>query len=503
MIQNNSVSQSVSTALVLAEKGFTVNPKPNTILENLVRITNDQLISSELIGVYGDNDQFQRNSNVLDTSELEAFGSIMETLTNGTIDSPSKHDAALTELGHTLCKSILNHISFAKNVVKPLAVDYAEKVIAYLESFTPPEASSQFNIRVLDMPKPLEDVGFQDLISVYKDRSAIIPSNSIQLGQKTEEELMSLLMTRDSVVDQGIVEWLTTKNEPAFLTTIWNSFFLDSKENIISTNYITYEQINKLDVFAKADYYLAIFLLANKLFTEVDATSTGMSLPDYKNLVAETRNYSGVSLVQAYSFVKNYDVLKTIVIRVDEDRKEADVYGINYRDWLSAGGNIETVFGLIVSGIKANTRPMIDKMSAELASSWNRYVILTNTTNKSKTLEYFKNALNIFFTELMNELTEEEMEFVNQTSGYKDKVKEYLDEQISEVNPTSMNDVYITCLKVICRARFYYTDAEKILLDINELAAANPGSDIREIAFLSICNYIADYCSDMMVLTVD
>ena len=78
MIQNNSVSQSVSTASVLAEKGFTVNPKPNTILENLVRITNDHLISSEMIGVYGDNGQFQRDTNALDKAELEVFGNVMD-----------------------------------------------------------------------------------------------------------------------------------------------------------------------------------------------------------------------------------------------------------------------------------------------------------------------------------------------------------------------------------------------------------------------------------------
>ena len=48
-------------------------------------------------------------------------------------------------------------------------------------------------------------------------------------------------------------------------------------------------------------------------------------------------------------------------------------------------------------------------------------------------------------------------------------------------------------MKVLCRSRFAYTDAEEFLTNMNEAGAANPGLDPREAALPALIELITDF----------
>jgi hypothetical protein len=53
-------------------------------------------------------------------------------------------------------------------------------------------------------------------------------------------------------------------------------------------------------------------------------------------------------------------------------------------------------------------------------------------------------------------------------------------------------------LHIICQCRFYYTEAEFILSEIEEIGKQNPGIDVREAALIATINYLVDYLCDQI-----
>ena len=501
MIEKNSVSQSVSNALQFAELGFTVHPKPNTVLEALVRTTNDNIVVGAMI--VGDNP----NKSFIETSDFEAYGDFLEFATKGKEENSeyirSQHDCILDEVEQDICKAVSNHLSFAKNIVKPLVIEYTEKLIVDLEAYKPKDPASDFDIKVLDLPKPLIDLSFVDTLKMYQDKTAMIPTSYPKTKDISDEDLYKLVLTNDSVVDQSIVSWLSEKTETGFLRNVWRSFFLDAAEDTTKDPLMTFNSVNSSDHFSKADYLLAIFLIANKMFDEVLDNNANISLNDYKLIIADIRNYSGTVLLNTINFIKNYDVLSTLVIKTDEPNKAIYVYGEVYREWVRTGGNLETLFGLIITGDRSTSKASVNSVVEGMQTAFKRYVYISSSNNKAKSLDFFKYAIVRNFNELMQTLTTEEQEFSDTNNNYSGKVTEYLNELVKTVTYKDMEDINNLCLKIICRSRFYYTDAEDILTYINEACEINKGIDIRDAALISAIKYCTNYVADQLMISKD
>lgn len=497
MILENSVTQSMSTAISLAEKGYTVYCNSNTVLESLVRVTNDSLAITDAVQVVG-------NRPFIESIELDDFCSFIANAVSGS-DGPSKHDLEMDGCLDVLIKSVLNHINFCKNIVNPLVIDYTNSVIKYLDTYKFPDAASQFNIRVTDLPKPLYDTSFVEELSIYKDRSEIEPKEFPKLPSKNVDEIIELMMTRDSILDQAIVEWLSNiPNKDELLLTVWNSFFLSPNEtSVINTNYISYPKLKYLNVFVKADYYLVVYLLANKLVSVVDSNLTNISLTEYQNIINDTKRYAGICLVNAIKYVSNYDVLKTVITDTNIKAKEVTVYGVNYNAFIEKGGKAETILGALVSDSGRMSISSLDTDIVKLTDEWNRYVTLTNTSNRNKTLDCFKDGLEKCFFDLMNSLSETEKEFINSNADYNDIVRADFKEQLENILQRDMENIYITCMKLLCRARFYYTDSEMILMDMYEVINSGTNVNAREAALIATINYVCNYVTDQMSIVKD
>lgn len=478
MIQKESILTAIGFAELLSANNQIVVAKPSTVLAEMVKRTNDDILA---------------------TSDLDVFAGDVEHMTSGTLDAPSQHDIYSDEVIDQISKAVLNHINFAKNIVKPLVVDYAEGVMQYLQNFQYPSACDQFNVIVADLPELLEDEAFIDSLKKYTGKTILKPETMPSLARKAPEELLTLMLTGDREADQAITSWYTRLGNDFFMNLWENLFRADQPERAI-LSYVGYDDILGYDVFERADYALAIYLLANKLFDVVDEGVEGVNLNAYRNIMAETRDFGAAILTNIIARVDGFEKTKLLVVASDATKQQIKVYGKVYRNWLASGGCVETILGLIVSGRAVTTQVAVDEIRPYLLETWKTHSAFFTAAESNKRFDYFKDALVVKFKEIMQSLTAEEREFTDSTTDYMIAVDRRFIEELAKLRSADMEDVYSVALKLVCRARFYYTDAESILTDIVEIAKINPNVDVREAALVATINYVADYVAAQMTV---
>src|ERR1035437_5080020 len=119
MIRASSVTMAISNSIALAQDGISLSTSPGTVLDGLVSITNSSM------------DVFSKylTDTPTDTDEYAYFASMLESLTTGTMESPSTHSLAMDGINHAVGRSLATHMGAVRNVIMPLCIDYSELVI--------------------------------------------------------------------------------------------------------------------------------------------------------------------------------------------------------------------------------------------------------------------------------------------------------------------------------------------------------------------------------------
>lgn len=482
MIQKESVHSAIALAELYAEKHLVVAAKPSTLMSELVSRTNyDVLADSE------------------DDKDYSVFANNIEIMSTGDINTPSLHDQYIDQAIEGISNAVKAHISFAKNIVKPIVIDVAEGTTAYLREFRYPQAADKFCVCVVDVPELLEDEDFVSTLEIYKNKSPIKPDVMPSLGEKTQEELLGLLLTGDKEADEALTIWYTRLGT-GFFSNVWENLFRDNQPNRAINTLVTYDDILGYDIFERADYALAVYMMARKLFDELDPSATNVNLVGYQNIIAQTRDFAGCVLYNVIERARSFESTKIMVINTDARNQSVKVYGKVYRPWLQNGGCSEAMLGLIVSGRSLTTMYSVDELKQQLLDTWKTHSAFFMAAENNKRFDYFKDALKIKFNEVMNDLSDIEKEYIEQRPNYLQDVQTQLDAELDKLTPQDADDVYMAALKVVCRSRFGYTQAESILGDIVEASLLNKDVDVREAALIATANYVVDFIVDQLTL---
>lgn len=405
----------------------------------------------------------------------------------------SKHSVLADAYIKDIANAVNTHISFARNVVKPIVLDFATAYQEFKQNYTPATAESTFEIVKCGIPSVLKDESFLDSIQIYKDKAAVEPSTRLSLTVKSVEELQTMVLTGQARVDKLIVEWLSNKEE-GFLTKAYNQYFSKTVESDVA-----YKSTADLDTFEKADTHLAIYLLACKLYNDVQEVE-GLSLAAYKTIMQEIRDYAGTVLAQSATRVAGLINSQTLVLSSDERERKIKVNAELYSDWLNAGGKPETILGLAISGQKVNTIPMIDQKTKEWQSAWDSYSLYSATVEKNNYFGNVKLFIRSQFDSVIKTLDQTEIDYAAKNPSYGPTIVKLMNEYLDGLKASDLEDVYGIALNVIARIRFFYTASYDILSDIHEASKVNPNIDVREAALLAAINYVSDYVADQIQL---
>jgi hypothetical protein len=155
----------------------------------------------------------------------------------------------------------------------------------------------------------------------------------------------------------------------------------------------------------------------------------------------------------------------------------------------------------LLSGKRLFNKIAIDEEVNELKQRWHTYVLFHNAAENNRSFDMFKDILRVQFEAGLGGIMEGEKSFIDKTPHYFDIIRSKFENELKALKADSMQCLDTAALKLICRSRFYYTQAEAILMDIQQAAAVNPEIDVREAALLATINYVTDYVADQLTLT--
>lgn len=485
MINKDTAASAIQLALSLASDNKVVSAVVGTPLANLVSLT----IAANRFSTVDSLDDCDLST----TNEfLLGNASTLEHTTSGAGDILSNHDIALDSYIVSISSSVRNHISFAKNVVAPAVLSMANEVIGMMDAKK--SALSDFNIEVRDLPSPMVNGGFEDIVSKYSNKNRFTPENKLRLGIMTFDELAELIQTGSAAYDKTVAEWLATKPAQCW-TNLWCNVFMGQScerecDNFDIENLFT-------DNKKYIDEALFIHLVARKLLSSPPENS-GLSLTRFKEIIVQLLAFTAEKLTSSLKLSGDNYKAGVLVIELNRNNKKVVVNGSVYREWIATGGTNEVLLGLLVTNDNFFGKTKIDANRQNYLDSWNTYENMSKITEQNKSFTNFKQYLTICFGNSMKTVSDIEVDTVSALPMVSENIVKYFSDNMKMVSIKDMSDVHDICLKLMCRSRFYYTDAEKILRGINEAIKVSPSIDVRQAALLSMIEYVVDYIVDQM-----
>jgi len=484
VIKSSTFGLAVNAAVSFSSSGKTLVPQTNTVLQELVRLS---VPSSDYVPE--------------SQEHLLAYGDMLEATTQGSVDNPSEHDKYSDGLVHDLSKLVNSHISYARNVVKPVMLGFAEKLQCFTEQLelkSKEVGLGRYEIIEKYVPDLLRDESFLDTLKRFDNGRLLEPEANKQLlcASRTHDELLQLLSTGSNRFDEMIGKLVA--NLPSnMLESVWNSNFTKNNQG----NYIPLTSINSKNIYERLEVALLVYLFANKIYDDVQEQEVSMALPVYRDAVNQIREYAGSVIV--FSLKKAVLNSQGKVIIIESNERQIFVNGDLYRTWVQNGGKPEIILGSVISSSQYATPPAIteealNEKADQFARNYESYRTYLTVSENSKKIDHLKNYIKIEVLQGLGELDELEKVYIQKNPGYYEIVKKELDQVVSGFTLKDLQDVHYISRIVIAKVRFYYTSAYEIFESMNEAALANSDIDPREAALLASINYLADYLADQI-----
>lgn len=482
MIKRNAVMIALNLAEDFASKNQEVMPVGNTVLAELTRLSNNAIMNS------------------IHITSNDEFAWITEGLTGGCINNgavcQSMHDVYTDNVIHEISRAVTSHISFVKNVAVPAVDAYSKSIQTALADIRNVNPVSLFIIDTVECPAILKDTMLLSQLDHYQGREVIIPNFSIELSAAYSiDQIFEVMISGENSIDSLIRTWFDSKST-AFFINIWNTFF----SNTGKTTLIHDLESGNLAFYDRIDVGLALYLIARKLYDRVEPTKRAFSLTAYQEKMAVIRDFGGALIASNFKQLAATEKGTLLVIGIDQNKKRAIVSAPLYRKWLEKNGIPEIILGLIVSDKPYRTADAIDQNREILLSQWSSYVGFSNAVAVNGEFDSFKIILEREFLALLGKLNEQEKAYEEKHPNYKINAINYFKKELKILEKSDMLSIQKTARRIIGKCRFYYTEANTILKNIEEAEILNPTITIREAALIATIYYLADYLSAQMTV---
>lgn len=387
-----------------------------------------------------------------------------------------------------IAAAVTTHISYAKNTVLPLVLQYQNQVQEVME--TPDSLVNKFNVIVTDLPEVMQDYNFRAEVEKLSAGGGLEPEKQVTIPCEGPSFVCKYLQTGAASTDKQIALWCTSLGDER-LVKLWDFFYGKGQGSIIA------KMNNKDD---GVEYALFAFLTARRLYDDVP-DGVAMTLVEYRRYILQYTECAAQALRNAYGREDALDKSGIVVSTYNKFNYDVRVNGKTYREYLKQGGKNEVIFGSMYAGATAQTINDLLGKTDEYYQLYSRQEAIISATRRLQTASVFKGALKTIFNKLLSDVSTEEAQ-AHTTFGLTTAViATRVQDVIESLSTDELKDVNAACLKVMCRARFEYTDAEKFFTSMNEAQQANPSLDAREVAHIATIELITDYVSDQIIAT--
>jgi hypothetical protein len=296
-------------------------------------------------------------------------------------------------------------------------------------------------------------------------------------------------MTGSAVLDERISEWLKTVDF-ALVESIWNNYFVD--QSLVETRdvpeFATVLSAPGMGLNAS----LIVHLIAQKLSVVV-LPDSGHGLEMYQILVQEFLEFSANKILAAAINYQNEVENSVVVQSYSKTTSSVAVNRTVYLDWLKNGGENEVLFAGLLNNSVFVTVKDLEENKQNLLSLWNSYLGISQNRFRNELFNHFLTALRSSFFLDMDNAEGEEKEYLNNTNGARSTAAQLFENELAELGTAAQEDIPRTVMRLVTKARYYYTDAFKILSSIDDLSKANPNMQMNEVVTLAHIDYLCDF----------
>lgn len=470
MLLSSAVEKNLELATDYVTRGLELKPVTGSLLEQLV---NTSLPPSDIKDI-----------------SPEALSILIEAVT-ANIDNVSSHSTCSDNAVELLSNAVTSHIKVAKETILPIVKDVTDKVIDRLNSYKLYDAATDINIKMYKKSHLLNDDIFLELISNYKGTEAIAPS-FMNLGPKLKQEILLLCTIGSSSFDNDILEWVSSLDEE-IVVNVYNALF-NYEESAFSMIELT-KTINSFDVFNKATLG---FLIAKRLYDQVDEQAKNMTLAAYQQNVGAIRDYCASLVVRSIDDIETANKVERLILRLDRTSKTIEVNDAIYKKWLETNTE-EAILGTLVADRAPSSLELLLQQKDQLAKQWTNYkTYLTLRKEQDNNINIKNFMVSVIYDQLKDTLTDIEIDYSKINNNHIETVKTKAEEFVNDLTTNDMDNIPEVCLALVTKSRFYFTNAYDILNGMCEVEKINPDIDPREAALISVLYYITDYFIDQV-----
>ena len=487
-----------NTYAVLRDNGINIAPKANTPLDELVKLATPAIVVGNSAG-----------HAPITTGHLYQFCTGPHEV--GKEPTQSQYDMALDGYINDISGYVKKHLGFFRNVVHPNILEYMEKMNAGWSSYIPKQPGSDFEIIQLEGPTALYEGTLSRIAKDYEGNTQMVPPRqSLMLGEKSKEELLELCSTGNEEIDASLANWFSNNH---YLEMSYAIFFADLEKcncdtsilNLSGGNWRTetfqHAALLALNPFDRLGVVLPAFIIASHLYSsEVDESADNMTVNTYREIASQIRDYTGAICAMTFDAIENTEKQGNIVLDFS-GANIVRVYGRNYKQWLSEGGSVEAIYGLILSSMKYYSKDMLDQHKERLEQMWNNHLAIFTTHEQQKSYIVFKELLRSTFLQMLDSLSEIEKGVLERDPNYIDRAVAILNEELEYVSTRDMMDIYSVCMTLMTKARYYYTDSYQFFKTAHTATLTNPNiKDPREATLIATLDYVVTYVLDQSVI---
>lgn len=492
MIPANAAQSAIAVVEQLEATNRRVVAVAGTPLAQLVAISSLQLQPSvAAVGVVDLNAAAQADYQPT-ASGIEAESRI-ESLAH---DNLSQHDVLMDGLVTDLSQCVAQHLTFAKNTVRPLIKTFVDEAAAALASY-PDQSTYSPQIVKLDLPEVSLLPAVEGEAVKFKDVVYIPLGSPLNLPPASGDAALRYLVSGSAALDNAVAAWVQAKGED-FFAKVYNVVFSSGAAGVT----ITPDQLYG-DKLEGLDALTATFLMARHLL-ENAPEGAPYGLADYRIAVGTVVEQTGLRLANAFADRERNIALETLIVGSAKD--VIYVFAPVYDKWIAEGGVLATLLGNMLLDRPNQTLAAMLQDQEQCMTRWEQQNRFLTVTLQNRKFDAAKDSLRFVTEKLAGENIQTifgEIAPGQELTLQSPVVSQALDNAkgfIDFLDAEQIKDLWQIGVEVVAGSLFSYSAAFSILNSIEKAAKDNAGIDPNEAALLGTIDYVTNYVVDQIEL---
>jgi hypothetical protein len=468
-LSKTSVGMAQIVAQALGAKGIQLHPVNETPIAVLTDLSTNQLkLDESARAVEGGFDRPELTASLFAGADATAPGTEL-----------SPHGVQMDESVQMLSRAIGNTLDLTQNVVNPM-IDRVVKKIGEAMDVAVQAASSPLEI-IQVRPDPIFDsVYLQESTSRYVNQPRDVQLQSLGVPAT---DVAVRLSTGHAGMDEQLLDFLGRQGVE-FAASVWDRLFNSAPAS-------------SMDVFARPsqqnEAVFAYFFAAKGLVEVPDGLN--MDLSAWRAYCSAILAAAGASICGGYDERAAQRKFGRLVLACPPEREPVGritVDGDKYADFLAQGGSPELIFATAYGDRDFTIEKMLAK-GEQLKSNWSNVLGMFQNAVAFQRFDAMVSGMKAALTVEINSIPDDKL------FGDRATYHERLRDRCSHAKQRDLNDLWHFARKAVCRVLFPHTDAESLLLQIDEQSKIHPEKPTRELALYATIEIVARWLVEQLV----